>query len=1091
MKTRLPALSKEEKFGNASKKNIVIHLIESEVEKELEVINFQRGKAELIDSHQNTYYITTDKNDVPANKDFVLLAKSFLKRELYNGNINFVRWLKHPNYIEHTPVDIVNTWKNNFNFKEEDVGNNLLGLRKPQIGAIHSILGHLTNATEIATVVLPTGTGKTETMLSVLISEKCNKLLVTVPSDALRGQLAGKFYDLGWLKKLDDEGNSIVSADAKYPKVGILRTGFRDDEELNQFFDKCNVVISTMDLLTSMSIQHSNIIAEKCSHLFVDEAHHSKAKSWNRFIKSFDKNKVILFTATPYRNDGQLLDGKIIYNFTLKEAQEQGYFKEIDFLPIREYNQKSADLKIAEVAVNKLREDIANGYEHILMARCEDKLRADEVFEIYSKHNDLNPIKIYSNLKGQDRIKQSIINKQHKIIVCVDMLGEGFDLPELKIAAFHDVRKSLPITLQFAGRFTRTNKDNNLGKASFVANLHQPSLNGELSLLYAKESNWNTILPSLSLRATEEQIDLQEFLSGFNHLEESIIPFQEIRPAFSTVVYKNQRDDWHPMNFKKGIKGYENYDHKFHDLNRGRKTLIVFLGNKKPVDWGSFKDIYNIEWDIYIIYWEQSKNLLFIHSSDKGSHYKEVANAIIGDDSILIKDENVFKAFHNIDRVKLFNLGLRKGLGKDITFQSYYGKGVQEGLSLAEEKSGINNNVFGVGFENGNMTSVGCSRKGRIWSYSRGTVNQFLDWCDEIAVKLTNEEIDPNILFKNAIKPDKVSVRPSSYPISVDWHHEIYRSIEDRVVFNIKGIDYDLSSLELNTLNPDIDNPLCFSLDTENDSIPFKLNLSEAMINGNRLFSYTISKTSEIEVNVKMGSKSYSVTEFYNEFPPIFWFHDGSFLQGNEYVKFNEEILDYPIEEIESWDWTGVNISAESEGFENLNINSIQYHCIEKLIQEDYDLIYNDDNSGEIADIVAIKNTENKILIDLFHLKFASQGIVTAEIKNFYEVCGQAQKSLNWKYKENAEFFNHLIKREDKKQQQGQTRIRKGDIDLLEKLLLEAKWKKELIFNITIVQPGFSPGTASTSILNLLGVTANHLKKVGGINLKVISNNNN
>lgn len=86
------------------------------------------------------------------------------------------------------------------------------------------------------------------------------------------------------------------------------------------------------------------------------------------------------------------------------------------------------------------------------MARCEDKYRADEVFEIYSQYTDLNPIKIYSNLKGQSNIKQNIIDKQHQIIVCVDMLGERFDLPELKIAAFHDVRKSLPITLQFAGR---------------------------------------------------------------------------------------------------------------------------------------------------------------------------------------------------------------------------------------------------------------------------------------------------------------------------------------------------------------------------------------------------------------------------------------------------------------------------------------------------------------------------------------------------------------------------------------------------------------------------------------------------------------
>lgn len=1087
MKLILPRLLREVKKGNFSKKNLISHLICDNIEKDFEIVSFRRGKVTFKDLDGIDYYITSNKNDMPVNQEFVLLAKAFTRSDVENGDIKLIKWLKHPNNIESLPIDIVNSWKNAFSFKEEDVDNKLIGLRKPQIGAIHSILGHLTNANEIATVVLPTGTGKTEAMLSILIAGKCNKLLVTVPSDALRGQLAGKFYDLGWLKKLDKDGKSIVSSNAKYPKVGILNTGFRDDEELNQFFDNCNVIVSTMDLLTSMSIKHTNLISEKCSHLFVDEAHHSKAKSWDKFIKSFDKNKVVLFTATPYRNDGQLLDGKIIYNFTLKEAQEQGYFKEIDFFPIREYDQKSADLKIAEVAVNKLREDIANGYEHILMARCKDKLRADEVFEIYSKHTDLNPIKIYSNLKGQSYIKQNIINKQHKIIVCVDMLGEGFDLPELKIAAFHDVRKSLPITLQFAGRFTRTNRDNNLGKASFVANLYQPSLSDELSMLYAKESNWNSILPTLSLQATQEQIDLQKFLSGFNHLDESIIPFQEIRPAFSSVVYKNQTDDWHPMNFKAGIKGYENYDYKFHDLNRDRKTLIVFLGNKKPVDWGSFKDVYNIEWDIYIVYWEQSKNLLFIHSSDKGSLYKELANAIIGNDSILIKDEDVFKTFYNIDRVKLFNLGLRKGLGKDITFQSYYGKGVQEGLSLAEEKSGINNNVFGVGFENGDMTSIGCSRKGRIWSYSRGTINQFLDWCDEIAVKLTNDEIDPNdILFKNAIKPERVSIRPNAYPISVDWHHEIYKTIEDKVIFNITGTDYDLSAIELNTLNPDNDNPLCFSLDTETDSVTFQLNLNETIVNGDRLFSFNILKTSTIEVNVKMGSKTYSVVEFFNEYPPKFWFHDNSNLQGNEYVKFNEEILEYPKEEIEVWNWVGVDINRESEGFGTINNTSIQHFCIEKLIQEDYDLIYNDDNSGEIADIVAVKNTENEILIYLFHLKFAIKGIVTTEIKNFYEVCGQAQKSLVWKYKENAEFFNHLIKREDKKQKQGQTRIRKGDIELLEKLLFEAKWNKGLKFSITIVQPGFSKETVTAPILNLLGVTSNHLKKEGGINLRVI-----
>ena len=63
-------------------------------------------------------------------------------------------------------------------------------------------------------------------------------------------------------------------------------------------------------------------------------------------------------------------------------------------------------------------------------------------------------------------------------MVCVDMLGEGFDLPELKIAAFHDIRKTLAVTLQLAGRFTRKRPD--LGNATFIANTADVNVQDEL-----------------------------------------------------------------------------------------------------------------------------------------------------------------------------------------------------------------------------------------------------------------------------------------------------------------------------------------------------------------------------------------------------------------------------------------------------------------------------------------------------------------------------------------------------------------------------------------------------------------------------------
>jgi hypothetical protein len=50
-------------------------------------------------------------------------------------------------------------------------------------------------------------------------------------------------------------------------------------------------------------------------------------------------------------------------------------------------------------------------------------------------------------------------------VAFVGVLGEGFDLPSLKIAAYHNPHRSLPVTIQFAGRVARTERtgDDDLG----------------------------------------------------------------------------------------------------------------------------------------------------------------------------------------------------------------------------------------------------------------------------------------------------------------------------------------------------------------------------------------------------------------------------------------------------------------------------------------------------------------------------------------------------------------------------------------------------------------------------------------------------
>ncbi len=75
-----------------------------------------------------------------------------------------------------------------------------------------------------------------------------------------------------------------------------------------------------MSLAARISPAVRKYLKENISYLFVDEAHHSKAETWNEFINIFSPNRVLMFTATPFRNDGQKLNGKIVFKFSLKKS---------------------------------------------------------------------------------------------------------------------------------------------------------------------------------------------------------------------------------------------------------------------------------------------------------------------------------------------------------------------------------------------------------------------------------------------------------------------------------------------------------------------------------------------------------------------------------------------------------------------------------------------------------------------------------------------------------------------------------------------------------------------------------------------------
>ena len=1030
---------------------------------------------------QFTLYLTADPTDVPTGEANVVLTNQKPTLGAWQSErLTFKRWLKAEESAAINPADIVESWRSRFFFVEEDQAAEKPGLRQPQLGAIYSVLGHLTLPSDAGLVVLPTGTGKTETMLAVLVAKQCAKLLVVVPSDALRTQIAEKFITLGLLKEF-----GIVGQGAGYPAVGVMRQSFADEAGFERFVAQSNVLVATMAILQTLEPAQLEYMADACSHVFIDEAHHVKATSWQYVKDHFDPHKVLQFTATPFRNDGQRLEGTLLFNFPLSEAQRQGYYKTIEFKSVSVFQPEKADQAIAEAALTRLREDLAAGHNHILMARCATKERARQVYQLYAPHNDLNPVLLYSGMARAKEILRQITTRQARIIVCVDMLGEGFDLPELKIAAFHDIRKSLPITLQLAGRFTRTKRDEQLGNACFIANIADPQVGDELDELYAADTDWNKLLANMGQTRIQEEVDFKQLLAGFSRLNEAKLPLNNIKIKLSTVVYRTT-DTWNPRNFREGLPDYDKAFYQFDDLNSERKLLLILTAHQDGVDWLDSKEVYQLTWRIIVVFWDTRLKLLFIHSSDNSSLYEPLANAILDNNAQIINGVDVFKTFDGLHRITLQNVGLRNHMGKDIRFRMMVGRDLEEAVSSLEQQKGEKAFVMGMGYENGKQRNLGASYKGRIWLKRENDLSVFTKWCTKVGKQLLDPDIDPNQFLKETLVPTYVSEFPESDPVWIDWHEDLYLQDEVYFKFRLGGEVVDLSNVTLELTGASSATTVDFLLVSDTQQASFRSTLQEAGEPGARYAHYAITQVGGPAVQALFGRREEAGAQFLQRLPPTVWFADGSSVRGNDHLVLKHSIGLFPATEIEAWDWTGVDLNAESQHVLPVT-NSIQYRVIQELQQGDYDIIWDDDSAGEAADVVTLKLHPDRIVVELFHLKYAKEGRVGNAVENLYVVCGQAQQSVHWKHRRPDALLLHLLRRKPKmKNGVTRERLEKGTVQELETLRRLAKRQLPVEFSFIIVQPSISRANVGPELLKLLGVTQNFVHDLAGVPLRVI-----
>ncbi|WP_337152878.1 DEAD/DEAH box helicase [Morganella morganii] len=933
-------------------------------------------------------------------------------------------------------------------------------LRPAQIGAIYALLSHWSLSSETCTIVLPTGTGKTETMLLASLSDHAKRTLVIVPSIDLKYQLTDKFASWGILREL-----GVIPKPTPNPTVLMLNEGLSSTEEDIKIIKNSDVVITTPALIARASLKLQKELMNIFTHVYFDEAHHIQASEWDIIKKLFSKSKIVQFTATPYRNDRKPIEGKIVYNYPLSQALRDNCFSRISLVAIDERHPRKKDLAIAEAAMARLLKDRENGWvRHKMMVRADNKKHAIKLFDMYQEHFPNERIAIvYTGVKNRRAIVNDIKKGMYDIIVCVDMLKEGFDYPDFKIAAVHGLHKSLAVLLQFIGRFTRTQEG--LGDASFIVNYADEKMSIELENLFQEGSGWEEVISEIADARKNEAETLLSFLqgckpfSGFDSPDIDLNP-KLVYPALSTVCFKCKKVEW--KNFKNAFN-LNKYALSQPFINKEENVFYFTTQKREKVKWARTDKMRDQTWDLIVMHYNNSMNILYIGYSEKKLDINLLVEKITGSQPTQLKGDCVFRSFDNIKRLSIIHAGVFKPANHLHRYSRLSGADVTTELTKWKEGQRCQKSDFvGIGFRDGFPVSVGASVKGKIWSPARvGNLKEWKSWCLEIGNLITNDLIDANKLLEDSAQKTQLAKYPDNLIVlATDWSEDLYEKIHKITIENPPKASIMLAECVLKNTSYH-NNRADFDLIISSEKVSFSI-----VLGGER--GHSIEGLDNCNIHIEgLKSNPIPLKQFFEENPPTMFLLDGCTIAGCIHTNYGEAFeVQIPEDRIKVLEWKNVKFTIESlyKG-DQIRNNSIQEYMMMHLKKNGAQIVFNDDNSGESSDIVAIFVEEDLIKFEMIHCKYSKE-TSGARLADLYEVCGQAVVSLRYKWKP-EELLKHMERRNSMGVLKNK-RFYHGSLDDLDNIKKALKYSN-VKFEFAIAQPGVEKSNLPIDMRNFLG----------------------
>ena len=870
---------------------------------------------------------------------------------------------------------------------------------------------------EPTVISIPTGTGKTAVGMAApfLTAAPPQRILVLAPARQIRRQLVEQFSTYGQLHKL-----GVLPEAAGAPAIFEMSGRASDWSGLEPF----DVVVALPNSISPAHYEDSQLPPRDLFDLIVvDEAHHAPADTWRAVLDHFHTARALLLTATPRRRDGKRIPGSLQYYYPLRRALEEGLYKPIEPIllgPPDATDRAQSDAAIAAQAAGLL----GSSDEHrtsTLLVRGGTVARLRELRDVYESAGvDLALLHNAMSEQQQGDVVDGLRAGTTRAVGVVGMLGEGFDLPSLRLVAYHDKHRSLPATVQLIGRLARVD-DAFPQPSSLIAVADVdvfPELKGVLRQLYDEDADWAEVLPGIiDVDIERERLD-REFAERLPPSLTEVDP-THLQPTKRAFVYEVPAD-WEPPfltelppELEEGapfVGGSVLYVGSDPDA----RLLVVVIRYVDRPKWSSDPALANVVYELHVVAHRKPPRVtlpgLVLLNLDRDG-LRRTFESILGLDEAaqLAGPDRIGEYLDSLDRISVSSVGVRSTNAATrgrATYRNFMGGGVDRGLRTVDmARSALGHVMFQVSTTDGAANAGGAVEKSKVWLTRYGQLRELSEWIDAtVALLWFPQQTAQGPLLPGMDRGHRLEAWPDARPLAAELYPGLYGiGLElwdgPRRLGGIEDLDLYVNDDPTGTLQ-DVQ-----TIHGEALRIVGVLNDRE---NGQTtcVWDATVDTAGHItaarDVIVRRGyGDPDSLATLLESQAPTIYFLDGTTTIGP--VRYDSRTLTsaFDIRLLQAVDWTGTDITAETRrtveahGGTELSVHDqlAEYLRDRPRLGISRWIIFND-GPGEIADYLVVEElATGEIHLGLWHAKASHGATPGVRVKDFQEVVAQALRS--------------------------------------------------------------------------------------------------